>query len=171
MPFCYKFIYDKDGRLIQRQVNGLFIKCAGKLIISLGKKSENSLYYLSYPNKNKWELKAPRKGCRPRYGHRDVSSEETVSHPRKVLYRCWLKDKSLPYTRLSVVNKNHPPLKLESTTASQIIHMRANPQGWKTREKMCTSSASRRDANSSRHEASFYTHQRENARKSESIHR
>lgn len=35
-----KLIYDKDGSLIQRKMNGLFIKCAGRLIINL-KKSGN----------------------------------------------------------------------------------------------------------------------------------
>lgn len=42
---CVKLIYEKDGHLIQREIDGLFIKCAGKLIINL-KKSENSSFTL-----------------------------------------------------------------------------------------------------------------------------
>lgn len=46
--FVYeKLIYDKNGSLIQREMNGLFIKCTSKFVINLKKKVETDTpYYL-----------------------------------------------------------------------------------------------------------------------------
>lgn len=45
-----KVNYDKDGNLIQREMNGLFAKCTSKLIINL-KKWKQIPHIISYKKK------------------------------------------------------------------------------------------------------------------------
>ena len=56
---CDKFMYDKEGNLIQWKLNGLFINCVGKLIINLvggGVKTDTLYDLLCRKKKKKYNL-------------------------------------------------------------------------------------------------------------------